>query len=100
MLIYSKLKEIAIFPWSAIGDTQVSLLTICGLIIILLVVWRAGIALEQTVVRIGRGLDKESSQGWNVLSRISRYAIWIAAIASIWLTAGMVTLYLNAVRRR
>jgi len=80
MMIYSQLREIAIFPWFAIGDTQVSLLTICGLIIILLIVWRAGLAFEQTVARIGRGIEKESSQGWNVLSRISRYAIWIIGL--------------------
>jgi small-conductance mechanosensitive channel len=80
LLIISKLKEIALFPWFAIGGTQISLLTICGLIVILLIVWRVGIAFEQTIVRIGRNQDKEFSTGWYALSRISRYVIWITGL--------------------
>jgi len=80
LLIISKLKEIALFPWFAIGGTQISLLTICGLIVILLIVWRVGIAFEQTIVRIGRNQDKEFSPGWYALSRISRYVIWITGL--------------------
>lgn len=76
LLIYSKLKEIALLPWFAIGDTQISLLSIFGLIIILSVVWRVGLVFEEAIVRIGRSQDEESSQGWRALSRISRYVIW------------------------
>jgi small-conductance mechanosensitive channel len=80
LLIYDKLKEIALFPWFSIGGTQISLLTICGLIIILLIVWRVGIAFEQAIIRIGRNQDKEFSPGWYALSRISRYVIWITGL--------------------
>jgi small-conductance mechanosensitive channel len=80
LLFYSKLKEVALFPWFSIGGTQISLLTICGLVIILLIVWRVGIAFEQTIVRIGRNQDKEFSPGWYALSRISRYVIWIIGL--------------------
>ena len=76
LLIYSKLKEMALIPWFSIADTQISLLSIFGLVIILVIVWRVGIAFEQTIVRIGRNQDKEFSSGWKALSRISRYAIW------------------------
>jgi small-conductance mechanosensitive channel len=80
LLILGKLKEVALFPWFSIGGTQISLLTVCGLIIILLIVWRAGIGFEQTIVRIGRNQDKEFSPGWYALSRISRYIIWITGL--------------------
>lgn len=33
LLIFSKLKEIALIPWFAIADTQISLLSIGGLMI-------------------------------------------------------------------
>ncbi|MDP2760259.1 MAG: mechanosensitive ion channel [Sideroxyarcus sp.] len=46
------------------------------MIIILVIVWRVGIAFEQAIVRIGRSQDKEFSSGWQALSRISRYVIW------------------------
>lgn len=80
MLIYSKLKEIAIFPWFSIADTQISLLSIFGLVIIMVIVWRVGIVFEQAIARIGRSQDEEISQGWRALSRISRYAIWIIGL--------------------
>jgi len=80
MLIYNKLKDIALIPWFSIADTQISLLSIFGLIIILVIVWRAGIVFEQTIVRIGRKQDKEFSPGWYALSRISRYIIWIIGL--------------------
>jgi small-conductance mechanosensitive channel len=56
------------------------LLTICGLAIILLIVWRVSIVFEQTIVRIGRKQDKEFSPGWYALSRISRYVVWIIGL--------------------
>jgi len=80
LLIYSQLKDIALIPWFSIADTQISLLSICGLVIILAIVWRVSIALEQTIVRIGRNQDKEFSPGWYALSRISRYVVWIIGL--------------------
>lgn len=64
LLIFSKLKEIALIPWFAIADTQISLLSIGGLVIILVIVWRVGAVLEQTILRIGKNHDEESSPGW------------------------------------
>jgi len=80
LLVYGKLKEIALFPWFAIADTQISLLSLCGLVIILAIVWRISIALEQAIIRIGSNQDKESSPGWYALSRISRYIVWIIGL--------------------
>lgn len=80
LLIYSKLTVIALTPWFSIADTQINLLRVLGLIIILLVIWRVGIVLEQTLTRIGRDQGKESSPGWYALSRISRYAVWIIGL--------------------
>ena len=80
LAILGKLKAVALFPWFSIGGTQISLLTVCGLIVILLIVWRAGIAFEQAIVRIGRNRDREFSPGWYALSRISRYIVWITGL--------------------
>lgn len=80
LLAYSKLKEIALFPWFAIGNTRVSLLTVFGLVVILVIVWRVGIVIEQTIAKIGSSQKKEFSQGWQTLSRISRYVIWIIGL--------------------
>ena len=80
LAILGKLKAVALFPWFSIGGTQISLLTVCGLIVILLIVWRAGIAFEQAIVRIGRNRDREFSPGWYALSRISRYIVWIIGL--------------------
>jgi small-conductance mechanosensitive channel len=80
LLIYSKLKEIALIPWFTIADTRISLLSILGLVIILAVIWRVGAALEQAIIRIGRNQDKEFSPGWYALSRISRYVVWIIGL--------------------
>ncbi|MDO9054768.1 MAG: mechanosensitive ion channel [Gallionella sp.] len=80
LLIYSKLTGIALTPWFSIADTQINLFRLLGLIIILLVIWRVGIVLEQTITRIGRDQGKESSPGWYALSRISRYAVWIIGL--------------------
>jgi small-conductance mechanosensitive channel len=80
LLIYYKLKEIVLFPLFSIADTQISLLSIFGLIIIMVIVWRVGIMFEQAIARIGRSQSKEFSQGWRALSRISRYVIWIIGL--------------------
>lgn len=80
LLIFSKLKEIALILWFAIADTQISLLSIGGLMIILAIVWRVGTMLEQTIIRIGNNHDEESSPGWYALSRISRYVVWIIGL--------------------
>lgn len=80
LLIYGKLKEIALLPWFTIANTQISLLSICGLVIILAVVWRVGAALEKAIVRIGHNQDEEFSPGWYALSRISRYIVWIIGL--------------------
>lgn len=80
LLIYSKLKEIALIPWFSIADTQISLLSIGGLILILLIVWRVAATLEKTIVRIGRNQDEKFSPGWYALSRISRYVVWIIGL--------------------
>lgn len=80
LLIYSKLTGIVLTPWFSIADTQINLFRLLGLIIILLVIWRVGIVLEQTITRIGRDQGKESSPGWYALSRISRYAVWIIGL--------------------
>lgn len=80
-LVVKKFTEIAVFPWFSIADTQINLLRLTGLIVILLIVWRAGAAFEKTLARIGRDQGKESSPGWYALSRISRYAIWIIGLA-------------------
>lgn len=81
LLIYSKLTGIALTPWFSIADTQINLFRLFGLVIILLVIWRVGIVLEQTITHIGgRDQDKESSPGWYALSRISRYAVWIIGL--------------------
>ena len=79
-LIYSKLKEIVLFPWFNIADTQVSLLSILGLIVILVIVWRVGTVFEQAIVRIGNNQGKELDPGWYALSRISRYIVWIIGL--------------------
>lgn len=80
LLIYSKLKEVALLPWFSIVDTPVSLLSALGLVIIIAIVWRIGATIEQTIVRIGRNHDKEFSPGWYALSRISRYVVWIIGL--------------------
>lgn len=80
LLIYSKLKGIALMPWFSIADTQISLLSICGLVIILVIVWRVAIAFEQAIVRIARNQDNEFSPGWYALSRISRYIVWVIGL--------------------
>lgn len=80
LLIYGKLKEIALIPLFTIGDTKVSLLSLFGLIVILLIVWRITIALEKTIARIAHNQSKESGASWYALSRISRYAIWIIGL--------------------
>lgn len=77
LLTYGKLKKIALIPWFSIAGTPVSLLSLLGLAVILVIVWRIAIAFEQAINRIARSQDKESSAGWYALSRISRYAIWI-----------------------
>jgi small-conductance mechanosensitive channel len=80
LLIYSKLKEIALIPWFSIADTQISLLSIFGLVIILVIVWRVSILFEKAIVKISRGQNGEFSPGWYALSRISRYVIWIIGL--------------------
>lgn len=80
LLILGKLKEVALIPWFAIADTQVSLLSIGGLVIILVIIWRIGMVLERTILRIGKNKGEESSPGWYALSRISRYAVWIIGL--------------------
>ncbi len=79
-LIYSKLKEIALIPWFSIADTQISLLSIFGLIVIIVIVWRVGILIELAIIRIGHRQDREFSPGWYALSRISRYVVWIIGL--------------------
>ncbi len=78
--IYDKLKEFALAPWFAIADTQINLARLIGLVIILLLVWRIAIAIENTITRIGSEKSKESVPGWYALSRISRYAVWIIGV--------------------
>lgn len=80
LLIFGKLKEIALIPWFAIADTQISLLSIGGLVIILVIVWRVGMVLEQTILRIGKNKGEESSPDWYALSHISRYIVWIIGL--------------------
>jgi len=80
LLIYSKLTEVVLAPWFSIADTQINLMRVFGLIIILLLIWRVGLVLEQTLTRIGRDQGKESTPGWYALSRISRYAVWIIGL--------------------
>jgi small-conductance mechanosensitive channel len=78
--IYDKLKEFALIPWFAIADTQINLARVIGLFIILLLVWRIAIAIENTITRIGSEKSKESGPGWYALSRISRYTVWIIGL--------------------
>jgi small-conductance mechanosensitive channel len=80
LLIFSKLKEVALIPWFAIADTQINLFRLLGLGVITIVVWRIGTAFEATITRIGRDPGKDFSPGWYALSRISRYAIWIIGL--------------------
>ena len=75
--IYDKLKEAATIPWFSIADTQINLVRLVGLLIILTVVWRIGVAIEQIVTRLALKKDKAVSPGWYALSRMSRYTIWI-----------------------
>jgi len=77
LMIYGRLKEIALIPLFSIGGTQISLLSMCGLFIILVIVWRVGVLFEKTIARIGSNQANEFSPGWYALSRISRYVIWI-----------------------
>jgi len=79
-LIYSKLKEIVLFPWFHIADTQISLLSLFGLIVIFVNVWRVGTVFEQAIVRVGHNQSKELNPGWYALSRISRYVVWIIGL--------------------
>lgn len=79
-LIYSKLKEIVLFPWFHIADTQISLLSIFGLIVIFVIVWRVGTMFEQAIVRVGHNQSKELNPGWYALSHISRYVVWIIGL--------------------
>jgi len=78
--IYGKLKEAAVFPWFSIADTQINLLRLIGLFIILVVVWRIGLIIEQMISRWGHDEGKAISPGWYALSRISRYALWIIGV--------------------
>ena len=80
MQIYDKLKEAAIIPWFSIADTQINLLRLVGLLIILVIVWRIGLAIEQIITRLGHEKSEAASPGWYALSRISRYAIWIIGL--------------------
>ncbi len=78
--ILSKLQEIILAPWFAIADTKISLLSIAGLVLILVIIWRISIAFERAIVRIGHNHGKEFSPGWYALSRIGRYLIWIIGL--------------------
>jgi small-conductance mechanosensitive channel len=78
--IYGKLKEAALIPWFSIADTQINLLRLIGLLIIIVVVWRIGLVIEQIIARWGHDEDDAISPGWYALSRISRYALWIIGL--------------------
>jgi small-conductance mechanosensitive channel len=78
--IYGKLKEFAVFPWFSIADTQINLLRLIGLLVILVVVWRISLIIEQMISRWGHVEGKAISPGWYALSRISRYALWIIGV--------------------
>lgn len=66
--IYSKLKEFASIPWFSIADTQISFLTLLGLVVIMVIVWRVAALFEQAIFRIGRNQGKETSPGWYALA--------------------------------
>ncbi len=76
--IYGRLKEAATVPWFSIADTQINLVRLIGLLVILVAVWRIGVMIEKVIARLGHEQDKAISPGWYALSRMSRYAIWIA----------------------
>jgi small-conductance mechanosensitive channel len=78
--IYGKLKEAAVIPWFSFADTQINLMRLIGLLIILVVVWRVGLIIEQIISRWGHEKGEAISPGWYALSRISRYALWIIGI--------------------
>lgn len=78
--LYSTFKEYSLLPWFTIADTDINLIRLIGLLIILLIVWRAGILFEKLITRIGSDQNSGTSPGWYALSRISRYAIWIIGL--------------------
>jgi len=78
---YDKLKQIASTPWFSIADTQISLFTIFGLIIMIVIVWRVDVVIQKTMLRINRNHHgEEISPGWYALSRFIRYVIWVIGL--------------------
>lgn len=81
LFMYEKSKEFAFLPWFTIADTQINLFRILGLVVILIIVWKLGVVIENTIAKVGREQSKNVSPGLYALSRISRYMVWVIGIA-------------------
>ena len=61
-------------PLFSIGKTDITLLRLCGLLVIMLVVWRLSILVQRGVKRLG---EEKTDPTVYLLSRISTYLVWI-----------------------
>jgi small-conductance mechanosensitive channel len=66
-------------PWFNIGNTQVSLLRVLGLVFILVAAWWISLLLERGLRRLAQrgNITTLSDSGIFALTRITRYVIWI-----------------------
>jgi small-conductance mechanosensitive channel len=66
-------------PWFSIGNTQISLLRVLGLIFILVAAWWISLLLERVLRRLAQHGNRTtlSDSGIFALTRITRYVIWI-----------------------
>lgn len=65
-------------PWITVGETDITLATIAGLVFILVFVWWFSITLENTLRRVAlHGRSPETSSTVYAFTRLVRYIVWI-----------------------
>lgn len=64
--------------WFSIGETQVNLYRVLGLIAIIVVVWWVSNLLERNIRRFSERRAHANTSGFYTLSRIVKYVVWVS----------------------
>lgn len=66
------------YGWFSIGETQVNLYRVLGLIAILVFVWWLSNLLEKSIRRFSERRQQYNTSGFYTLSRIVKYVVWVS----------------------